>query len=65
VTVNVREEMAAALRDYADQNGKTFTQALHEAIFLKLFVEDLLDRDAKLVVVNPDGSKERIVFYGP
>jgi len=65
VTVNVREQLAAALRDYADQSGKTFTQALQEAIYLKLFVEDLRTKDATLVILHPDGSTERIVFYGP
>jgi hypothetical protein len=62
VTVNLPEEMAAALRELAEQEGKTFTQALKEAISLKLFVADVVEQGGKLLVEYPDKTVERILF---
>lgn len=62
VTVNLPEDMAAALRELAESQGKTFTQVLKEAIALKLFVSDLLRQGAKLLVEYKDKTVERIVF---
>jgi hypothetical protein len=63
VTVNLPESLAATLKELADQEQKTFTQALKEAISLKLFVSDLLRQRAKLLVEYKDKTVERIVFH--
>ena len=63
VTVNLPEDMAASLKELADGDGKTFTQALKEAISLKLFVEELFDEGAKLLIERKDKTIERIVFH--
>lgn len=62
VTVNLPEEMAAQLKALAASEGKTFTQALKEAISLKLFVSDLMKSGAKLLIEHRDKTIERIVF---
>jgi hypothetical protein len=62
VTINLPEELAVDLRRYAEGNGKTFTQALKEAISLKLFVERVLSEGAKLLVEHPDKTIREIVF---
>jgi hypothetical protein len=64
VTVNLPEPMAVDLRSWAAEHGKTFTQALKEAIVLKLYVEKELQQDNRLFLERPDGSQRReIVFH--
>ena len=62
VTVNLPEETVQALRQLADQEGKTFTQSMKEAISLKLFVTDLIDEGSKLLVERPDKSIREVWF---
>ena len=63
VTVNLPDDMVVSLKELAERDGKTFTQALKEAISLKLFVAELFEQRAKLLVQYPDKSVERILFH--
>lgn len=63
VTVVLPEEMAAALKTEAKSSGITFTQALKEAIALKLFVADILEEGGTLVVEQPGKRKKELVVF--
>jgi predicted DNA-binding protein len=63
VTVNLPEGLAQRFRKWAQDNGKTFTTALREAIKLRLFVSEQLEDGAKLLVEEPDGKIRQIEFY--
>jgi hypothetical protein len=63
VTVNLPEDLAVRLRTLAESEGKTFTQALREAITLKLFVSELLASGAKVLVEQKDKTIREIVFH--
>jgi hypothetical protein len=62
VTVNLPEPMAVELRELAERDSKTFTQALKEAISLKLYAARVLKDGSHLLVERPDGKLREIVF---
>ena len=62
VTVNLPEQMVAQLKELAASEGESFTQALKEAIAMKLYIEDALGEGAKLLLELPDKSLREIVF---
>ena len=63
VTVNLRRDLATQLREWAESRGKTFTQALNEAIALKMFIEDVYRRKGKIIVEHEDGSQREVFFH--
>lgn len=50
VTVNLPETLAVDLRALAEEQGKTFTQALKEAIALKLYIDRAVSGGATVLL---------------
>jgi hypothetical protein len=61
VTVNLRADLANSLRTWAEQRAKTFTQALNEAVALKLFIDEVRDGGGK-VFIEQDGTTREVYF---
>ena len=62
VTVNLPEDLAAELKALAKKQHKTFTQALKEAIALKLFVEGELEKKSTVLIRQQDGTTREVTF---
>jgi predicted DNA binding CopG/RHH family protein len=63
ITVNLPTKVWEALRELADKDGLTYTEALRRAISTQVFVRSVLDEGADVCVRRPDGSFERVVFH--
>lgn len=61
-SVNLPESLALELKDRAEARGDSFTQALKEAVALKLYVDDATADGGRLLIERPDGSLREIVF---
>lgn len=61
VTVNLPEDAVRALEHMKTYTG-TVTQALKEAIALKLYLDEHVQKGGKVLVEHQDGSVERIVL---
>lgn len=62
VTVNLPETLARALRTLAEQQGKSFTQALKEAISLKLYIDQARKEGATVLLETPGKPQRELVF---
>jgi hypothetical protein len=61
-TVNLPESEYEALKSLADRREISFTHALRQAIQSELFIQGLVDDNAKLVVQTEDGELQQLVF---
>ncbi len=64
-TVNLPDAMFRQLKVSAESRGDTFTQALKEAISLKIYVDEALAAGGKLLLELSDRSIREIVFAFP
>lgn len=62
VTVNIPNEDVYRLEAIALRHGTNRTSALVRAIRVTAYIEDALDRGARLVFVTPDGTEREIEF---
>jgi hypothetical protein len=61
-TVNLPEAEYESMKGLADRREISFTHALRQAIQSELFIQRLVDEDAKLVVQTQDGELQQLVF---
>lgn len=63
LSVNLSRKAAEALKSITERREITLTEAVRRAISTQLWVEDTLDRGAKILVVEPgDGPVHEMNF---
>ena len=61
LNVNINSQTAAALKDYADQQGVSITEAVRRLVGVGDFIAKAQDA-GKQVLLRQDGETERVVF---
>lgn len=61
LSVNLRPDVAADLKDYAERKGVSITEAVRRAIVILKFVDDARDRGAAFNV-EENGSLKEVLF---
>jgi len=61
-TVNLPESEYEGLKALAERRQISFTHGLRQAIQSELFIQSLVDRDAKLLVQDEQGDVQQLVF---
>lgn len=61
LNVNINSQTAAALKDYADQQGVSITEAVRRLVGVGDFIAKAQD-EGKQVLLRQDGETERVVF---
>jgi hypothetical protein len=62
LSVNLSREVADVLKSLTARRGITVTEAIRRAISTQAYIEDALDRGAKILISEPDGSVRELVF---
>lgn len=62
VNANLPEAVGEELDEIADERGTTTTQALSRAISTEHYLTKALKAGAKILIRNPDGSVQELVF---
>jgi hypothetical protein len=62
VTVNLPDEAVAAIQEYADERGITFTEALRRFVSREKYFNDEIDAGGKLLIEKPDKSLREVVI---
>jgi hypothetical protein len=65
LSVNLSKEAADALRTMTDRRNITTTEAIRRAISTQKFIEDALDRGAKVLIVEPGEPARELIFFMP
>ena len=63
LSVNLSQEVADALKAIATDRGITLTEGIRRAISTQKFVEDVLNRGGKILVVEPGESSARELVF--
>jgi predicted transcriptional regulator len=63
LSVNLSREVAEALASIARKHSTTITEAVRRSISTQKYIEDALDREAKILVAEKDGSVRELVFF--
>lgn len=61
-TFNLPRHELDALRQLADRRSISVTQALRQALVTELYIQSLADHGSKLLVQDPEGSIQELVF---
>jgi predicted transcriptional regulator len=62
LSVNLSPEVAEALTSIARKHGTTITEAVRRAISTQKYIEDAVDRGAKVLVAEKDQPVRELVF---
>jgi hypothetical protein len=62
ITVNLPDETWRALQRRAKLDGRTKTEALRHAVWLYMYFIELAHAGNGIVVIGPDGTRERLIF---
>jgi hypothetical protein len=63
VSVNLPSDSVDWLKDLADRDGITMTEALRRSISTQKFVKETTDKGGKLLVEDPDAKALRQVIF--
>ena len=63
LSVNLSREVADALKSIATERGITLTEAIRRAISTQKFIEDVLDRGGKILIVEEGESTPRELVF--
>lgn len=63
LSVNLNQESADYLQEYASDKGVSLTEAVRRVIGVSKFVHDEVDSGRKIVVVNKKGRPLKEVFF--
>jgi hypothetical protein len=63
LSVNLSPEVAEALRSITSRRDVTITEVVRQAISLQKYVEDALDRGAKILIAEPNEPPRELVFF--
>lgn len=62
VTVNLGDEVQAALNEIATKRGISMTEALRQAIANEKFLQDEINQGSKILIEDKDKNVQRVVF---
>ena len=62
LSVNLSAEAAEAIREMTSRRGITITEALRRAISTQKYVEDAMERGAKILIEEPGKPVKELVF---
>jgi predicted transcriptional regulator len=62
VTVNLGDEVQAALNEIATKRGVSMTEALRQAIANEKFLQDEINQGSKILIEDKDKNVQRVVF---
>jgi hypothetical protein len=65
VTVNLPDQTVEAIKELAQKNGITVTEALRQAIDSKVFLQDEVENGSKVLIKSPDQSFREVLFNTP
>jgi hypothetical protein len=63
LSVNLPKDVVDALREIADQQGTTVTEALRRSISTQKFVDDTVKGGSKILVDDPNEKQLRQVVF--
>jgi Ribbon-helix-helix protein, copG family len=63
LSVNLSREVADALKSIASERGITLTEAIRRAISTQKFIEDVLDKGGKILVLEEGESSPRELVF--
>jgi predicted transcriptional regulator len=61
VTVNLPSDVVEDLRELAEANHTTMTEAIRQSIKINKYLHDQEKADAKILIETPDGKYKQIV----
>ena len=62
LTVNLSEEVVDALKEMADSDGTSVTEQLRRAISTQKWLHDVQQRDARILVEDPERGTREVEF---
>lgn len=60
-TFNLAEEMLRDLERLAKKRDRTISQTIRNALATSFVINDAMDREAKVLILDKDGSCQRLV----
>jgi hypothetical protein len=62
ITVNLPEDVVAALKEYAEERGITFTEALRRSIVHEKYFAGEIEAGGTVLIEKPDKSIREVVL---
>jgi predicted transcriptional regulator len=62
LTVSLSEEVVGALKEMAEKDGTSVTEQLRRAISTEKWLHDVKERDARILVEDPERGTREVEF---